>query len=100
MVGLQILEQAVSSAMSQQQIEAFKSLMKPVMDAIAAGWMCTQGGDGLRFGRLVEPSHDTRDLSVDVVDLSAIKGPHQPTVTDGRALVLYLLPKGKIEFTG
>ena len=24
---------------------------------------------------------------------------HNPTVTDGRALVLYLLPEGKIEFT-
>ncbi|MEE4236823.1 MAG: hypothetical protein V2I51_08885, partial [Anderseniella sp.] len=35
MVGLQILEQEGFSAMSQQQIEAFKSLMKPVMDAIA-----------------------------------------------------------------
>ena len=170
MVGLQILEQEDFSAMSQQQIEAFKSLMKPVMDAIAdtgitndlegklnaafapdsetfqtierachdaiaAGWMCTQGGEGRRFGRIVEPSHDTRDLSVDVVDLTDIVGPHHrhpngevcmvmpvtkdakfdghgagwcvnqpgsahhPTVTDGRALVLYLLPEGKIEFT-
>lgn len=25
---------------------------------------------------------------------------HQPTVSDGKALVLYLLPKGRIEFTG
>lgn len=25
---------------------------------------------------------------------------HRPTVSDGKALVLYLLPKGKIEFTG
>lgn len=25
---------------------------------------------------------------------------HNPTVSDGKALVLYLLPKGKIEFTG
>ena len=25
---------------------------------------------------------------------------HRPTVTQGRALVLYLLPQGKIEFTG
>ena len=25
---------------------------------------------------------------------------HRPTVTEGRALVLYLLPQGKIEFTG
>jgi hypothetical protein len=25
---------------------------------------------------------------------------HRPTVTDGQALVLYMLPDGKIEFTG
>ena len=24
---------------------------------------------------------------------------HRPTVTDGRALILYLLPEGKIEWT-
>jgi hypothetical protein len=24
---------------------------------------------------------------------------HRPTVTEGRALVLYMLPEGKIEFT-
>lgn len=157
--------------MSQLQIEAFKSLMKPVVDtiasvgvtgglestlnstfppdsdtfrsierachdAIAQGWMCPQGGEGRRFGRVVQPSSDTSDLSIDVVDLTDIAGPHHrhptgevcmvmpvtkdakfdghgagwcvnqpgsahhPTVTDGRALVLYLLPAGKIEFTG
>jgi hypothetical protein len=165
------LEQEEISAMSQQQIETFKSLMKPIMNtiskagvteglegelnsaypsssetfkniertchgAIEAGWMCTQGGEGRRFGRVVEPSSDTHDLSIDVVDLTDIVGPHHrhptgevcmimpvtkdakfdghgagwcvnlpdtahhPTVTDGRALVLYLLPEGKIEFTG
>ena len=75
-------------------------------------------------------------LSVDVVDLENIVGPHhrhptgevcmimpgtsdalfdgngrgwcvnepgsehRPTVTNGQALVLYMLPQGKIEFTG
>jgi len=156
--------------MSQQQIETFKSLMKPITntiaragvtedlegelntifspssetfknieiachDAIAEGWMCTQGSEGRRFGRVVEPSSDTNELSIDVVDLTDIVGPHHrhpagevcmimpvtkeakfdghgagwcvnlpdtahhPTVTDGRALVIYLLPEGKIEFT-
>ncbi len=104
--------------------------------AIAAGWMCSQGGDGRRFGRVIEASDATDDLSVDVVDLENIVGPHhvhpngevcmvmpqdanatfdrggagwqvntpgsahRPTVRDGRALVLYLLPGGAIEFTG
>jgi hypothetical protein len=104
--------------------------------AIAAGWMCAQGGDGRRFGRVITPSPATHQLSVDVVDLTDIVGPHhrhptgevcmimpltptarfdgmprgwcvyppgsghRPTVTDGEALVLYLLPEGQIEFTG
>lgn len=156
--------------MSQQQIEAFKTLMQPVIETIAqtgitadledklnaafppgadlfrtvelacheaieAGWMCRQGGQGRRFGRVVEPSSDTDDLSIDVVDLTDIAGPHHrhptgevcmvmpitkaarfdghgagwcvnlpgtahhPTVSGGRALVLYLLPEGRIEFT-
>jgi len=104
--------------------------------AIDAGWMCSQGGDGRRFGRVIESSAATGDLSVDVVDLVDIVGPHhvhpngevcmvmpqddaatfdggaagwqcneagsahRPTVRDGRALVLYLLPGGAIEFTG
>jgi hypothetical protein len=103
--------------------------------AIAEGWMCAQGGQGRRFGRVVEPSVATRDFSVDVVDLTDIVGPHhrhprgeiclvmpvdpearfmdggrgwcvfgpgsdhRPTVAGGRALVLYLLPGGEIEFT-
>ena len=104
--------------------------------AIGAGWMCTQGGEGRRFGRVIEASEATGNLSVDVVDLVDIVGPHhvhpngevcmvmpqnsgatfdgggagwqvnppgsahRPTVRDGRALVLYLLPEGAIEFTG
>ena len=104
--------------------------------AIAVGWMCRQGGAGRRFGRVIEPSAATGNLSVDVVDLTDIVGPHhvhpngevcmvmpqdpeatfdggaagwqvntpgsahRPTVRAGRALVLYLLPDGAIEFTG
>lgn len=102
--------------------------------AIKAGWMCSQGSGGRRFGRVIEATPETKDLSVDVVDLTEIIGPlhrhpngevclimpvdaaakfdgkprgwcvygpgsaHRPTVKGGRALVLYLLPGGKIEF--
>ncbi len=104
-------------------------------EAITAGWMCAEGGPGRRFGRVIEPGPDTNGLSVDVVDLKDIVGPHHrhptgevcmimpltatakfdgagrgwkvyepgsahnPTVTDGEAVVLYLLPDGRIEFT-
>jgi uncharacterized protein DUF4863 len=114
----------------------FCAINAACLNAIKAGWMCTQGGEGRRFGRVLEPTVATSNLSVDVVDLTDIVGPnhrhptgeiclvmpvskrarfdghsagwcvnppgseHRPTVTEGRALVLYLLPEGKIEFTG
>jgi len=116
--------------------ETFSAIERACHEAIAGGWMCSRGGKGRRFGRVIEPSPVTGGFSVDVVDLENIVGPHHrhptgeicmvmpvtaaarfdgrprgwcvyepgsahhPTVTDGEALVLYLLPDGKIEFTG
>ena len=115
--------------------DTFREIERACHEAIDAGWMCSQGGEGRRFGRVLEPSAETDDLSVDVVDLTDIVGPHHrhptgevcmvmpvtagaqfdghdagwcvnspgsahhPTVTAGRALVLYLLPEDKIEFS-
>jgi hypothetical protein len=116
--------------------EAFRAIEAACHEAIAAGWMCREGGAGRRFGRVIEPGPKSGGLSVDVVDLEDIVGPHhrhptgevcmimpltegaafdgqgagwkvyepgsahRPTVTGGEALVLYMLPEGKIEFTG
>jgi len=127
--------EAELNAMFPPASETFRTIEGVCHAAIEAGWMCTQGGEGRRFGRVVEPSVETDDLSIDVVDLTDIVGPHhqhpngevcmvmpvtkgarfdghdagwcvnmpgsahRPTVTDGRALVLYLLPEGRIEFT-
>lgn len=115
--------------------DTFRNIEHACHEAIRAGWMCRQGGEGRRFGRVLEPSTETDNLSIDVVDLTDVVGPHHrhptgevcmimpvtegaqfdghdagwcvnspgtahhPTVTDGRALVLYLLPEGRIEFT-
>ena len=115
--------------------ETFRAIEAACHEAIGAGWMCAQGGPGRRFGRVIEAGDESRGLSVDVVDLENIVGPHhrhprgeicmimplthgarfdgrgagwkayepgsahRPTVTDGEALVLYMLPGGEIEFT-
>ncbi len=115
--------------------ETFKAIEAACHAAIEAGWMCSRGSPGRRFGRVVEPGRETHDLSVDVVRLEDFAGPrhshpkgeicmtmpvtptarfdgrgagwcvyepgsaHRPTVTDGEALVLYLLPDGEIDFT-
>ncbi len=115
--------------------ETFETIEAACHEAIAAGWMCAEGEGDRRFGRVVEPSAETHDLSVDVVDMTDLRGghhkhptgeilmimpqdegaqfdrrgqgwlvygpgtAHRPTVRGGRALVLYLLPEGRIEWT-
>ncbi len=132
------IDQALADDLNQRfapESEAFKAIEAACHEAIRDGWMCSQGSEGRRFGRVIEPSPETHDLSVDVVQLRDIVGPHHshptgeicmtipvtptakfdghgagwcvnepgsahhPTVTDGEALVLYLLPGGRIEFT-
>jgi len=114
---------------------AFKSIFDACGEAIKAGWMCDREAGGTKFGRVIKPGEGTHGFSVDVVQMSDIKGPHHrhpngeidlimplsptakfdgrgagcmvygpdsahsPTVSDGRALVLYLPPRGAIEFT-
>ena len=56
--------------------EVFRAIEDACHAAIDAGWMCAQGGEGRRFGRVIEPAAETHDLSVDVVDLQNIVGPH------------------------
>lgn len=115
--------------------ELFNAIETACHQAIAAGWMCAQGAEGRRFGRVIEACDATAGLSIDVVDLTDIVGPHhrhplgeicmilpvtesarfdgggrgwcvyppgsahRPTVTGGKALVLYMLPDGEIEFS-
>ena len=115
--------------------ETFNAIDAACHKAIEAGWMCAHGDAGRKFGRVVKPSADTHNLSIDVVQLRDVVGPHHshpkgeicltmpvtpdakfdgmgagwcvnapgsahsPTVTDGEALVLYLLPDGEIHFT-
>lgn len=54
----------------------FKGIERACHGAIKAGWMCSQGGEGRRFGRVIEAGPETGDLSVDVVQLRDIVGPH------------------------
>ena len=135
----QALDDALAALLNEQfppEGATFRAIEAACHAAIEAGWMCTEGGPGRRFGRVIEPCAQTRDLSVDVVDLTDVVGPHHrhpngeicmvmpqapdarfdghargwcvyapqtehfPTVTGGQALVLYMLPGGRIDFTG
>lgn len=133
------VDEALEDALNERfpaEGEAFTAIEAACHDAIAAGWMCAQGEGRRRFGRVIEPGPETRDLSVDVVDMTDMRGghhshpngeilmimpqdagaqfdrrgrgwlvygpgtAHRPTVRGGRALVLYLLPGGAINWTG
>jgi len=104
-------------------------------NGVAEGWLCGREAGGIKFGRALKEGDATHGMSVDVVEMNDVVGPHHahpngeidlvmpldpsakfdgrgagwkvygpasahnPTVTDGKALVLYLLPGGAIEFT-
>ena len=48
----------------------FAAIERACHDAIAAGWMCREGVEGRRFGRVIEPGPETDGFSVDVVDIT------------------------------
>jgi hypothetical protein len=113
----------------------FQRIFDACRTAIAEGWMCQRTAGGIRYGRVLKPTPDLNQFSVDVVEMNEVVGPHhahpkgeidmvmpidadaefdgrkagwlvygpdtahRPTVTKGRALVLYLLPDGAIDFT-
>jgi hypothetical protein len=116
--------------------ETFDAIESACHEAIADGWMCSNGEPGgPRWGRVIEPCPETGGLSVDVVNLTDLVGSHHshpggevcmimpitpeaqfdgmsrgwcvfepasahyPTVSNGEALILYMLPDGKIDFT-
>lgn len=113
----------------------FKDMQAACEAGLREGWIGKHEAGGIRYGRVVKPSAETAQFSVDVVDMTDVVGPHhvhptgeidlvmpltpdarfdgapagwkvyppgsahRPTVAGGRALVLYLLPEGRIEFT-
>ncbi len=80
--------------------ETFKAIEAACHEAIAAGWMCSQGGEGRRFGRVIEPGPDTKNLSVDVVDLVDIVGPHHSHPTGEVCMTMPITPGAKFDGHG
>lgn len=115
--------------------EVFTTLKSECLAGIARGELCQHEAGGIRYGRIIKPSSETRDYSVDVVEMNEVVGPHHahpmgeidmimplsddakfdghregwlvypsgsahsPTVTGGKAVILYLLPQGQIQFS-
>jgi hypothetical protein len=107
--------------------DTYRALQAACEAGVAEGWLCDREGGGIRYGRIFKPAAELHGFSVDVVDMTDVAGPHhshpngeidlimpiegeaqfdgrpgsahRPTVRQGRALVLYLLPEGRIDFT-
>ena len=80
--------------------ELFTNIEAACHDAIEAGWMCAQGGDGRRFGRVIQPSEETAGLSVDVVDLENIVGPHHVHPTGEFCMIMPVTPDALFDGMG
>ncbi len=110
------------------------AIFQACQDGIRDGWMCKYEAGGIRYGRVIKPTTVLHGMSVDVVDMDNVVGPHHfhpngeidlvmpitseakfdgrgagwkvyspgsahsPSVSEGRALVLYLLAEGAIDF--
>ena len=80
--------------------EIFGAIERACHEAIEAGWMCSQGGPGRRFGRVIEPSEATSGLSVDVVDLEDIEGPHHRHPTGEICMVMPITDTAEFDGCG
>jgi len=68
--------------------------------AIEAGWMCAHGDEGRRFGRVIKPTPDTHDLSVDVVQLRDFVGPHHSHPTGEICMTMPVTPEAEFDGHG
>lgn len=78
-IGDQPIQPALADILNRQfpaDSKLFNNIETACHQAIADGWMCAQGAKGRRFGRVIESSDATAGLSIDVVDLTDIVGPH------------------------
>ncbi len=80
--------------------EPFKAIEAACHAAIDAGWMCRQGAPGRRFGRVIEPGPESRSLSVDVVQLEDIVGPHHSHPKGEICLTMPVTPEATFDGGG
>ncbi len=80
--------------------ETFEAIEAACHAAIEAGWMCGQGAPGRRFGRVIEPGPESRSLSVDVVQLEDIAGPHHSHPKGEICLTMPVTPEARFDGGG
>lgn len=56
--------------------DTFQQITEACRSGVHEGWMGLEGDSRRRGGRVLEPTPATRNLSVDVVEIADITGPH------------------------
>jgi hypothetical protein len=54
----------------------YLSIFAACRAAVADGWMCAREAGGIRYGRVIKPDAELAGLSVDVVEMRDLAGPH------------------------
>ena len=137
-IGAEVPGQELEARLNRDfaaQSDWFATATRLCHRGIAEGWLCGREAGGIKFGRCVKEGDATHGMSIDVVEMDDVVGPHhahpngeidlvlpidaearfdgrgagwkvyepgsahRPTVSGGKAIVLYLLPGGAIEFT-
>ena len=78
----------------------FADIEKACHEAISAGWMCAQGEEGRRFGRVIQNGPATHNFSVDVVYMKDWKGPHHRHPTGEVCMIMPITPTAKFDGHG
>ena len=99
-VSSRAVEAALADQLNQQFPpggDTFEAIEAACHEAIAEGWMCAQGSAGRRFGRVIEPAEETGGLSVDVVDLENIVGPHHRHPTGEICMIMPITESARFD---
>lgn len=56
--------------------EWYQALLSICTRGTEEGWICQHEAGGIRYGRVIKPSADLHDLSVDIVLMKDVVGPH------------------------
>ena len=79
---------------------AFKAIEAACHEAIADGWMCDAEAGGIRFGRVIRPDPELGGLSVDVVRMKDVKGPHHSHPKGEIDMVMPITPGAEFDGQG
>lgn len=97
------IDQQLGQRLNRQfppQSDVFKAIEAACHAAIKEGWMCAHGDEGRRFGRVIKPAPQTHDLSVDVVQLTDIVGPHHSHPTGEVCMIMPVSAGAKFDGHG